>query len=142
TREAVRAYLREFLSDPKVVALPRWLWLPILHLVVLRTRPAVSAHKYEQIWTPEGSPLAVHTARQAKLLAQKTGLQVEHAMRYGEPSIPSALEKFPAPPTLVPLYPQFAESATGSVLAQAPGLPSIRHFHAHPGYIGALAANV
>jgi len=138
----VRAYLAEFLSDPRVVTLPRWLWLPILNLVVLRTRPAKSAEKYAQIWTPEGSPLAFHTARQAKLLGEKTGLQVEYAMRYGEPSIASALQKFPAPPTVVPLYPQFAESATGSVLAQVPGLPSIRHFHAHPGYLGALAANV
>jgi ferrochelatase len=142
TPEAVRRYLAEFLSDPRVVALPRWLWLPILHLVVLRTRPARSAEKYAMIWTPEGSPLAVHTARQAKLLAAQTGLQVEYAMRYGEPSISSTLKKFPEPPTVLPLFPQFAESATGSVLAALDGQPSIRHFHAHPGYIGALAVNV
>jgi ferrochelatase len=142
TREAVREYLAEFLSDPKVVALPRWLWLPILHLVVLRTRPARSAEKYRMIWTPEGSPLAMHTARQAKLLAAKTGLQVEYAMRYGAPAISSTLQKFSEAPIVVPLYPQYAESASGSVLAQLDGAPSIRHFHAHPGYIGALAANV
>jgi len=134
--------LKEFLSDPRVVALPRWLWLPVLNLFVLNTRPAKSAEKYAQIWTPEGSPLAVHTARQAKLLAQKTGLQVEYAMRYGEPSIASVLKKMPAPFVVVPLYPQYAESATGSVLAQIGDHPSIRHFHAHPGYLGALAANV
>jgi ferrochelatase len=142
TPEAVRRYLDEFLSDPRVVTLPRWLWIPILRLVVLRTRPAKSAEKYQMIWTAEGSPLAFHTARQARLLAAKTGLQVEYAMRYGEPSIASTLKKFVEPPIVVPLYPQYADSATGSVLAELGGLAAIRHFHAHPGYIGALAANV
>jgi protoporphyrin/coproporphyrin ferrochelatase len=137
----VREYLREFLSDPKVVALPRWLWLPILHLFVLRTRPARSAEKYAQIWTPEGSPLAVHTARQAKLLREKTGWEVEYAMRYGAPSIPSALAKMDLP-VVLPLYPQYAESAAGTVLAQVRGRPAIRDFHGHPAYIGALAAMV
>ncbi|TMI43903.1 MAG: ferrochelatase, partial [Betaproteobacteria bacterium] len=87
TPAAVRRYLAEFLSDPRVVALPRWFWLPILHGIVLNLRPARSAEKYALIWTAEGSPLAVHTARQAKLLSEKTGLRVEFAMRYGEPAI-------------------------------------------------------
>ena len=129
----MRAYLAEFLADPKVVALPRWLWLPILHLFVLRTRPKRSAEKYAQIWTSGGSPLAVHTARQAKLLG------ADHAMRYGEPSLRSALEKNPA--LVLPLYPQYSESATGSVLAMVKG-PAIREFHDHPAYIDALAAVV
>src|SRR5439155_4699116 len=68
TPEAVRRYLAEFLSDPRVVQIPRWLWLPILHGIILRTRPARSAKKYAAIWTPEGSPLAVHTRHQAQLL--------------------------------------------------------------------------
>jgi len=134
----VRAYLAEFLSDPRVVALPRWLWLPLLHLVVLPTRSPKSARKYAQIWTAEGSPLAVHTARQAKLLQEKTGWRVEYAMRYGEPS----LKSFSGSSVVLPLYPQYSESATGSVLDLVKGRPAIRDFHDHPAYIDALAATV
>jgi len=100
---------------------------------VLRTRPERSAEKYAQIWTAEGSPLAVHTARQAKLLG------ADYAMRYGEPSLRSALEKNPA--LVLPLYPQYSESATGSVLAMVKGA-AVRDFHDHPAYIDALAAVV
>ena len=114
TPPAVRAYLREFLSDPRVVKLPRWLWLPILHGIVLRTRPAKSAEKYRQIWTPEGSPLAVHTMRQAALLAEELGMPVKYAMRYGKPSVASALTGMDDP-LVIPLYPQYAESTTASV---------------------------
>jgi ferrochelatase len=130
----VREFLREFLSDPKVIPLPRWFWLPLLHLVVLPTRSPKSAHKYQQIWTSEGSPLAVHTARQAKLLG------AGYAMRYGEPNLRKALERGPS--LVLPLYPQYSESATGSVLALAQGRPAIRDFHDHPAYIAALAAVV
>ena len=83
----MRAYLAEFLSDPRVVKLPRWLWLPILHGIVLRTRPAKSAAKYAEIWMPEGSPLAVHTIRQAALLQEALGIPVKYAMRYGRPAV-------------------------------------------------------
>jgi ferrochelatase len=140
----VRRYLAEFLADRRVVALPRWLWLPILHGIVLRTRPAKSAEKYAQIWTAEGSPLAVHTAKQAQLLKSRVGLPVEHAMRYGEPGIAPALERLkPCDVTVVPLYPQYSESATESVADKLPpGMRMIREFHAHPAYIAALAANV
>ena len=134
----MREYLREFLSDPKVIPLPRWLWLPILNLFVLRTRPERSAEKYAQIWTPEGSPLAVHTARQAKLLQEKTGWPVPYAMRYGQPS----LKEFSEPFLIFPLYPQYSESATGSVLELAAGRPAVRDFHDQPAYIAALAAVV
>jgi ferrochelatase len=138
----VKSYLAEFLSDPRVVKLPRWLWLPILHGVVLRTRPAKSARKYAQIWMPEGSPLAVHTARQARLLAEKTGLQVAYAMRYGEPSIRSGVDRL-QDPFVVPLYPQYSESTTASVADMLPlGARMVQHFHDHPAYIAALAANV
>jgi protoporphyrin/coproporphyrin ferrochelatase len=138
TPEAVRAYLAEFLSDPRVVPLPRWIWLPILQLV-LRRRPAQSAEKYAQIWTPEGSPLAVHTVRQAQLLSEQMQAQVRHAMRYGAPRIAEALHGL-QDPIVVPLYPQFAESTTGSVLAElAPRTRAVREFHAHPAYITALA---
>ena len=97
-----------------MVKLPRWLWLPILHGIVLRTRPAKSAEKYAQIWTPEGSPLAVHTMRQAALLQDKLELPVRYAMRYGQPSIASALQGLEQP-LVIPLYPQYAESTTASV---------------------------
>jgi ferrochelatase len=138
----VRAYLAEFLSDPRVVKLPRWLWLPILHGIVLRTRPQKSAEKYSQIWTPEGSPLAVNTARQSQLLQKKLGIPVGHAMRYGQPSVSSALKALPEP-VVIPLYPQYSESTTTSVAdVLPPGVPMLEHFHDHPAYIAALAANV
>jgi ferrochelatase len=142
TPEAVRAYLAEFLSDPRVVPLPRWLWLPILHGIVLRQRPRQSAEKYQQIWMPEGSPLAVHTVRQAQLLAERTNAPVRYAMRYGAPSILAALPELENP-VVVPLYPQYAESTTGSVLDMLPpGTRAVREFHDHPAYIAALAANM
>jgi len=139
----VRAYLAEFLSDPRVVGLPRWLWLPILHGIVLRRRPAESARKYARIWSAEGSPLAVHTARQAELLRAATGLPVAYAMRYGEPSIASALRKLPRAPRVVPLYPQYARSTTESIRdVVGPEADFVAQFHDHPGYIAALAALV
>jgi protoporphyrin/coproporphyrin ferrochelatase len=142
TAPAVRAYLREFLSDPRVVKLPRWIWLPILYGVVLRSRPAKSAEKYAQIWTAEGSPLAVNTVRQAALLQEKLGIPVKYAMRYGKPSIGTSLEGMPDP-LVIPLYPQYAESTTASVGdLLPPGTRMLESFHDHPAYIAALAANV
>jgi protoporphyrin/coproporphyrin ferrochelatase len=134
--------LREFLSDPRVVKLPRWLWLPILYGVVLRSRPAKSAEKYAQVWTPEGSPLAVNTVRQAALLQEKLDIPVKYAMRYGEPSIRTSLDGMPDP-LVIPLYPQYAESTTASVADMLPpGTRMIESFHDHPAYIAALAAGV
>jgi ferrochelatase len=139
----VRAYLAEFLADPRVVELPRWLWLPLLHGVVLRRRPAQSAAKYAKVWTPEGSPLAVHTARQARLLREASGLPVEYAMRYGEPGIAAALRKLPGKVRVVPLYPQYARSTTESVRDVVGGdVAFVEQFHDHPAYIAALAALV
>jgi protoporphyrin/coproporphyrin ferrochelatase len=145
TPEAVRSYLAEFLSDPRVVKLPRFLWQPILHGVVLRKRPAQSAEKYAAIWMPEGSPLAVHTRRQAELLAANfQNLKVAHAMRYGEPGIAGALQTLKGCDlTVLPLYPQYSESTTESVVDVLPkGTRVIRDFHDHAAYIAALAANV
>ncbi|HZN99975.1 MAG TPA: ferrochelatase [Burkholderiales bacterium] len=142
TAPAVRAYLAEFLSDPRVVKLPRWLWLPILYGVVLRTRPAKSAEKYAQIWTPEGSPLAVNTVRQAALLQEKLGIPVKYAMRYGRPAVADVVKTLENP-VVVPLYPQYAESTTESVRdVLPPGTRMIESFHDHPAYIAALEANV
>jgi len=144
----VRAYLAEFLSDPLVVELPRLLWLPILHGIVLRKRPAQSAAKYQLVWTPEGSPLAVHTQRQTALLAslmEKNGseeVDVRHAMRYGSPSIPSVFREMDNP-LVVPLYPQYSRSTTETVFRLLPpGTRTVRDFHDHAGYIDALAASV
>ncbi len=138
----MKRYLAEFLSDPRVVKLPRWLWLPILNLFVLRSRPRRSAEKYAQIWTPEGSPLAVHTVRQAALLQERLGIPVRYAMRYGQPSIRTSLENL-QDPLVIPLYPQHAESTTTSVADLLPrGVPMLEDFHDHPAYIAALAASV
>lgn len=150
TPAAVRAYLAEFLSDPRVVQIPRVIWLPILHALVLRTRPRRSAAKYAAIWTDEGSPLAVHTARQAKLLRGLLGAggnPVEYAMRYGEPRIADSMRKLRAAGCgtikVLPLYPQYSESTTASIRdvigAEA---AMVRDFHDHPAYIAALAALV
>jgi ferrochelatase len=91
TAAAVSAYLDEFLSDPRVVQLPRWLWLPLLRKVILPRRSPVVAKKYAEIWLPGGSPLAVHTAALAAAVrARLPGWRVEHAMRYGAPSLAEA----------------------------------------------------
>jgi ferrochelatase len=145
TPAAVRSYLAEFLSDPRVVKLPRLLWRPILHGVVLRTRPAKSAAKYAMIWSAEGSPLAVHTRKQADLLrAALPDSKVEYAMRYGEPRIGAALDRLSGCDiTVVPLYPQYSESTTQSVADVLPsGMRMVRDFHDHPAYIAAIAAGV
>ncbi len=146
TAQEVRRYLAEFLSDPRVVELPRWLWLPLLYGMVLNVRPKRSAAKYAAIWTAEGSPLAVHTARQTELLrAALPGIRVEYAMRYGEPGIASVLIKLSSCErlTVLPLYPQFSASTTASVRdCLAAGVRMVENFHDHPAYLAALAANV
>lgn len=158
TAPAVRRYLRQFLSDPRVIEIPRALWLPLLHGLVLNTRPRRSARKYASIWYPEGSPLRVHTERQARLLGERLGgdVRVEFAMRYGEPSIPGALRRLKSEGyervLLFPLYPQYAASTTASALDHAteflrktrnvPEIRWVKEFHEHPAYIGALAALV
>ncbi|MCB1961412.1 MAG: ferrochelatase [Rhodocyclaceae bacterium] len=162
TAAALRPYLKQFLSDPRVVEIPRLAWWPILNLIILNTRPAKSAKKYASIWTDEGSPLAVHTQRQAKLLAGHLGeaghrdWMVEWAMRYGSPSIPAVLDRMRAAGCdrilVVPLYPQYAGSTTASVMDEVaaslrawrnlPELRFVRSYHDAPGYIDALAARV
>ncbi|MDQ7989298.1 MAG: ferrochelatase [Candidatus Dactylopiibacterium sp.] len=159
---AVRRYLREFLSDPRVVELPRPLWWLILNLFVLTVRPAKSAAKYARIWHKEGSPLRMQTERQTKLLrgylreAGHPEVQVGYAMRYGAPSVGHVLEQLKAAGCtrvlVLPLYPQYAASTSASAMdalgramqriRNLPELRVVRSFHAHPGYIGALAARV
>jgi ferrochelatase len=160
-RKAVRRYLAEFLSDPRVIEIPMVLWKVILHGVILNVRPKDSAKRYASIWTPEGSPLLVWTQRQtalteAWLAEQGHDLPVYCGMRYGNPSIASVLTQMRADGIerilAVPLYPQYAASSTataidavGRWLARARNQPEVRylrHFHDDAGYIEALAARV
>lgn len=161
TAAATRRYLAEFLADPRVVELPRALWWPILHGIILRTRPAHSAAKYQSIWLPEGSPLMVWSRRQAKLLRGYLGerghdVTVRLAMRYGEPPIAAQLDALKARGCtrilVVPLYPQYSGSTTGSVVDAVmawarrvrcvPELRFVGGFHDDAGYIRALAQRV
>jgi ferrochelatase len=162
TASAVRTYLREFLSDPRVVELPRPLWWMILNLFVLPFRPRKSAAKYAAIWDKEGSPLRVHTIRQTKLLAGyltqggNPDISVEYAMRYGSPNAESALMRLKARGAtrilVLPMYPQYAASTTASAfdavakaatrIRNLPELRFVRNFHDHPDYIRALARQI
>ena len=161
TKPALRRYLREFLSDRRVVDIPRAVWLPILHGIILNTRPAKSAAKYASIWTPEGSPLAVHTERQAKLLKGALGerghrILVRHAMRYGEPSIPTVLDELASHNAtrilIVPLYPQYAASTSATVADTAfrhllgyrnqPELRTVRAYCDDADYIASCVATI
>jgi ferrochelatase len=168
TAPAVRRYLAEFLTDPRVVEIPSFAWRPLLHGVVLRARPAKSATRYASIWSKDGSPLAVHTNKQKVLLSgylgqrmkslgfDPEGIVVEQAMRYGQPSIAHGIDRLRAAACerilVVPLYPQYAASTTGSVvdavgahlshLRRVPGLRIVDTFHDDAGYVAALAAVV
>ena len=161
TAPALRRYLAEFLSDHRVVEIPRLLWLAILHGIILRIRPKKSAAKYASIWMPEGSPLKVWTQRQAALLgtelqAQGHHVQVRYAMRYGNPSIASQLELLKelgvTRVLIMPAYPQYSATTTASVFdavytwaAKVRRLPEFRfvnHYHDDPGYINALASSI
>jgi ferrochelatase len=162
TTGAVRRYLREFLSDPRVVEIPRALWLPILYLLILPFRPAKTAKKYASIWLNDGSPLRVYTSRQAQLLRGYLGERykavapVAFAMRYGNPPVAAGLaelaEKGCTSVLVIPMYPQYAGSTTQSVedavrraalrMRPAPALKVVRDFHAHPAYVKAVAKNV
>jgi ferrochelatase len=161
TPAAVRRYLAEFLSDQRVVEIPRPLWWLILHGVILRVRPAKSARKYASIWTPEGSPLRTWTAKQALLLGGYLGERghdviVRYAMRYGQPAIGQVLDDLKAQGAarvlVLPLYPQFSATSTASVndavhqwaqmTRRTPELRFVSRYHDHPGYIAALAQRV
>ena len=161
TPKAVRRYLAEFLSDHRVVEIPRLLWWLILHSIILRIRPAKSAAKYASIWTQEGSPLKVWTQRQSKLLAGWLGqrnhaVKVRWAMRYGSTSIASQLDVLKAEGVtrvlVVTAYPQYSATTTASVFdavyawaKDTRALPEFRfvnRYHDHGDYISALAASV
>ena len=162
TPAALRKYLAEFLSDPRVIETPRWLWWPILHGVILRLRPRRSARAYREIWTDAGSPLLVISEKQRRairsVLADEVGapLHIELGMRYGNPSIRSALEKLRSDHIdkllVLPLYPQYSAATTASTFdaladvlktwRRIPGLRMVRSYHDDPGYIAALAESI
>jgi ferrochelatase len=159
---ALRPYLRQFLGDPRVIELPRWKWLPVLHLFVLTTRPRRSAALYRKVWTPEGSPLLVISRRIARALEERlraeTQLPVHVAlgMRYGAPSIPAALRELDANGCrrilVLPLYPQYFAGTVGTTFDAVfreletwrvvPEVRTVSEYHEDAGYVRALAASV
>lgn len=162
TAKALRPYLKQFLSNPRVIEIPRWIWWPILHGFILNFRPKKSAEKYAQVWMPEGSPLKVHTERQAQLLldslAKRTQspLVVEYAMNIGNPSIAKVLNRMKIQGCerilAIPLFPQYASSSTAaamdSIFAELremrnmPAIRTVKQYHDDPDYIAALAKNI
>ena len=161
TAAAVRPYLAQFLGDRRVVEIPRLLWWPLLHGIILRVRPARSAAKYASIWMPEGSPLRLWTDKQALLLqgwlaTRGHDVPVRAAMTYGEPSIAAGLDALRAQGAtrvlVLSAYPQYSGTTTASVFdavadwarraRHVPEFRFVNRYHDHPAYIAALAAGV
>ncbi len=161
-RGALRRYLKQFLSDPRVVEIPRLLWWFILNVIILNVRPSRSAAAYRTVWTDEGSPLLLHTRDQAQGLAQSLGarhgekVQVEFAMRYGSPAIADVvqgmLQQGVRKLLVLPLYPQYSGPTTGSTFdalaadfSQRRWVPELRFvncYHDHPAFITAVADSI
>ena len=162
TPSALRKYLAQFLSDPRVIEAPRWLWWFILHGVILRLRPRRSANAYRKIWTEAGSPLLAISEKQCRAIRSELAgdaaspLRVEFGMRYGNPSIRSALEKLRDHDVrkliILPLYPQYSAATTASTFDAVAGvlktwrhIPQIRmitSYHDDPGYIDVLVESI
>lgn len=161
TASAVRRYLDEFLSDPRVVDKPRWLWWLILHGIILRIRPHKAAHAYRQIWTEQGSPLLTISQQQTNKLQgfldlKQDNISVALGMRYGKPSIKQALDSLKQDNVskiiILPLYPQYSATTTASIFDAAakaleswrflPNIEFINHYHDKPQYIKALADSI
>jgi ferrochelatase len=154
---AVRRYLAEFLSDPRVIEIPPIAWKPILHGIILRTRPRRSAEAYNQVWTNEGSPLRVIAHRQARALRERLpDVSVHYAMRYGNPGIAAAIEKMVGEGCTrilaAPLYPQYCAATTATAndavfaalaaMRVQPALRTLPSYHDDPLYIDALRINL
>lgn len=162
TARALRPYLRQFLSDPRVIEKPKWQWYPILYSFILTLRPAKSAKLYKEIWTEEGSPLLIISQKQQQALQEELSkrygneIVVSLGMTYGEPSIESAIEELKKRHIrkllVLPLYPQYSGTSTASVLDTVfrelsrwrwiPELRTVSSYHDFPGYISCLAASV
>jgi ferrochelatase len=154
--KAVKRYLRQFLSDPRVIEIPPLLWQPILRGIILNIRPKKSAHAYSQIWTPDGSPLAAITRAQSEALQAHMGegLRIDWAMRYGNPSIESRLKAMIDSGCtrilVAPLYPQYCSATTASVQDEVyrvlggmrwqPAVRTLPPYYDDPAYIGALTS--
>lgn len=164
TARALRPYLKQFLSDPRVVEFPRLLWWFVLNCIILRIRPRRSAKSYETVWTDQGSPLAIHTENQAEALRKRLNngshgnqeIVVEWAMRYGQPSVENSMQKMLDQGVrkllVLPLYPQYSASTTASTFdavaedfTQRRWIPELRFatsYHDYPPYIDAVAASI
>lgn len=162
TSSAVRRFLRQFLSDPRVIEYPRWLWWPILYGVILLIRPSRSAAAYRKIWTDDGSPLMIFSEAVASGIRTRLedrfpgSTNVELAMSYGDPSIDDAIDRLLAKGArrlvVLPLYPQYSGTTTASVfdavarkfnrLRWVPETRFINQYHDEPGYIDALVASI
>ncbi len=161
TPQAVRTYLAEFLSDPRVIEIPKLVWKAILHGIILRVRPAKSAALYKEIWTEQGSPLMDISLKQTQALQQKMNdegldVRVELAMRYGEPAIGKTMAKLQQEGVdkfvVLPLYPQYSATTTASVFDAIademkkwrllPSLHFIHTYHDNPDFIEALAQSI
>ncbi|HQS13225.1 MAG: ferrochelatase [Sphingomonadales bacterium 35-56-22] len=158
TTSAVKRYLKQFLSDRRVVEIPPLLWQPILRGIILNTRPQKSAKAYAKVWTEKGSPLAFFTAGQAEALqARMEGIaDVRYAMRYGNPSVADQLAAMKAAGCnrilIAPLYPQYSGATTGTVLDEAyatltamrwhPAIRTLPAYHDDARYIGALKSSI
>ncbi len=158
TAKAVRKYLKQFLSDRRVVEIPALLWQPILRGIILNTRPKKSAAAYAKVWTDKGSPLAFYTAAQAEAMDVRLGdaVHVRYAMRYGEPAIARQLAEMKEAGCnrilIAPLYPQHSAATTATVLDESfralagmrwqPALRTLPPYHDDPIYIGALKNSI
>lgn len=162
TAKALRPYLRQFLSDHRVIEIPRFIWWWILHCIILVIRPKKSAEKYAQIWSKEGAPLLVNAIKQKKLFeaalgqSTQTHFKVALGMSYGNPSMQEALHSLKAARCnkilVFPLYPQYAASSTAAAfdsvwktllkMRNVPAIRTIKHYHDHPAYIQAMVKHI
>lgn len=156
TSHAVRSYLRKFLSDKRVVELPRWVWWPILYGIILPLRPRKSAKLYQSIWTDDGSPLLVYSKKIAAKLEKKMQLPVAMGMHYSSPSIQEALDELKSKKVsrilILPLYPQYSGTTTASTFDAVasvlktwrilPEIRTINHYATHPDYIQKICASI
>lgn len=158
TRKALRPYLKQFLSDPRVIEVPKLIWWPILNLIILNTRPGASAEKYARVWDPvTGSPLRHYTIRQAELLQERIPeIPVRYGMLVGKPSLESVLNEMLATGVdrviAVPMFPQYSATTTASAcdilfkammkLRRVPALRFVPPYYLHPSYIEACAKTI
>ncbi len=158
TKSAVKRYLKQFLSDHRVVEIPQIIWQPILRGIILNTRPQKSAKAYAKVWTDKGSPLAFFTAGQADALQARIGesADVRYAMRYGNPSVADQLAAMKTAGCnrilIAPMYPQYSGATTGTVLDEAyatlsamrwhPAIRTLPAYHDDAAYIGALKTSI